>query len=138
MIRRWRRVSDQVVDAGSVVDILAGPHSGVGVGGDVEVGIVRAQAVDAVGTWWRSWLDSDADGLRYDAAIALVVEVPTVGAVGFDAEVTFVQEAMVRSAQQDEIAQRGFATVRPVFNMVTVDEAAIVTAREAAGLIAYE
>ncbi len=65
----------------------------MGGGADVEGGVVGAEAVEAVGTRWRGQ-DSDAGVLRYDAAIALVVEVPAVGAVGFDAEVAFVQEAI--------------------------------------------
>ena len=89
-------------------------------------------------TPWRSGLQRDTRGLGDYAAIAFVVEVPAAGAVRFNAKIAFVEQAMVRGAKQQQIAQRRFAAVRPMLYMMSVDETTMTAARKAARLIAYE
>ena len=47
-----------------------------------------------------------------------------------------VNEAVVMATKEDEIVERGFAPMSPVTNVVRVDEASSLAAREATSLIA--
>lgn len=131
--------SNQIINARSVVDRLAGPHHGVGVGGDVQVGVVVANGIEAERAGARSgrrWRNARGQGLN--AAVALVEEMPAVDGVGFDAKAAFVQQAMVRGAEQHQVAKFGFAAVGPMLNMVAVDVTAMGAAGKAAGAVAQQ
>ena len=56
----------------------------------------------------------------------------------FDAEAALVHQPVMLAAQQDEIADRGFAAIRPVANMMRIDEAVMVAARKAAAAVARD
>ncbi len=53
-----------------------------------------------------------------------------------DAEPALVHQPVMAAAQQDEIVERGIAAIRPVADMMRIDEAFMVTARKAAAAVA--
>ena len=74
--------------------------------------------------------------LCFDDPVAMIEKIPAIAAVGFDPAAAFVQQRMVRTAQQHEIRQRRFATVGPVLNVMTVNVATVGTTGKPAGAIA--
>ena len=59
-------------------------------------------------------------------------EIPAVSKVALDAETTFVHERVVFRAEQHQVIDAGFAAVRPVLDVVTVQVAVIAAAWEPA------
>jgi len=86
------------------------------------------QSFDAAsGRQLRMFLDEAAIGpAEPDVAVG--------GPLG--AEPAFVYQPVVMTAEQNEIVDRGVATIRPVADVMRIDETAIAAAREPASAVA--
>jgi len=61
-------------------------------------------------------------------------DLPTIAA--FAVETTLVHQPMMVPAEQHEVVEARFTAIRPVFDVMTVDELRVGTAREAATAVA--
>ena len=59
-------------------------------------------------------------------------KVPAVLEVALDAVAAFVHQRVMPGAQQHQVREAGFAVVRPMLDVMTVQEAVVVAARESA------
>ena len=64
--------------------------------------------------------------------LSLVVEIDLAVSRLLAGESTFVNKVMMVPAEQHEVVQTGFPAVGPVFDVMTIDETGVGTARKAA------
>src|SRR5262245_36001878 len=116
----------QTSDRHVVVDGAAGRRRwGEGVAGGPPVAVPFDGA--AVGGERRGGWQEGAGG-RSDLDVAAVGQ--------RDGEPAFVNQAVVETAEQQQVIERGPAAVEPVFDVVAVDEAPVCAARKATSLVA--
>jgi hypothetical protein len=71
-----------------------------------------------------------------EALVSAILEPDFSVLAAFALEPTLVHKAVMVPAQQDEVVEAGFATIGPVFDVMTVDELRMGAAREATAAIA--
>ena len=118
----------QSLDCNAVVQRISGNDPGRGIDDRACFTVTTPQSFGAAaGRQSGIFLDDTAIG---------PVEVYAVFVGAFDVETAFVHKPVVMTAEQNEIVDRGVATIRPVPNVMRIDEAVVSAAREAAATVA--
>jgi len=118
----------QPFDRHAVIQRIAGNDPGRGIDGGACLPVTMQQSFDAAaGRQSRMFLDEATIGpAEADVAVGRPL----------DAEPAFVHQPVVMTAEQSEIVDRGVAAIRPVTDVMRIDETVMAATREPAAAVA--
>ena len=118
----------QSLERDAVVQRIAGNDPRRGIDGLAALAVAPPQFVHAAaGRQAR---------MRLDVAVVGAREANAAAGGPLDSEPALVHQAVVMTAEQQQVVDRGLAAVRPVFDVMRIDETTLRTAREAATRVA--